>query len=371
MGQTDEFQALLERVVTEHPENSPYRAGALIARGGLSSHTGHFAGVVEAQRVEVERLRAFRDMVGRPPRRLAWALGMGCYFLNMNLALRGEPLDPAATRDGFEVADGYGYTDLRIFHLFTLVVRAAFTGDATVFVPALAEKTELIRALGYPRLPERNLAIYTPPYYLERCEHELVAAVVAKGETLSKVLPGDRWLKLYVAVYTACRDVLFGDVAAARESLPRALEASRQGSFRMETLVHVYRSRFERMQGNRDAAIEAAEAALARAMNPVLANPFDEILARRALAPLVPPDEAEEHLAQALALAEQSLNVLQVGWVHMALAELFMERDPARAVRELDAAERVFIDTKAMSLMPRIATLRDTAAQATLNRRTA
>lgn len=363
MGRTAEFQALLARVEEEQPVDSPYRAGVLIARGGLSSHTGHFEGVVEAQRAEVERLRAFRDTVRHPPRRLEWALGMGCYFLNMNLALRGEPLDDAATRDGFEVADAYGYTDLRIDHLFTQIVRASFTGDATAFVPAFTEKAELIRLLGYPRLPERNLAIYTPPYYLERGEAELVAAVVAKGEKLAQVLPGDRWLKLYVRVYAACRDVLNGDVAAARESLPRALEASRQGSFRMETLVRVYQARFERAQGRWDAAREAAEAALARALDPKLANPFDEILARRALAPLLARPEAEAQLTQALAVAERTGNVLQTGWVNFELAELLQNDAPRRSALALEAAEQAFTAAKATSLLPRITSLRDTLAR--------
>ncbi|WP_309890851.1 protein kinase domain-containing protein [Archangium sp.] len=356
MGRTQEFHALLERVQAEHPLESPFRAGTLIARGGLSSHTGRFAGVLEAQRAEVDRLRAFRDTVEQPPRRLAWALGMGCYFLNMNLALRGEPLDSEATRDGFAVAEAYGYTPLRIYHLFSQIVRASFIGDASAFVSPFTEKQELIRRLGHPRLPERNLAIYTPPYYLERGEHELVAAVVARGEQLAQVLPGDRWLKLYVLVYSACRDVLFEDADAARVSLPKALEAARAGDFRMETLVRVYQSRFELAQGNPEAAREAAEAALRRAVDPVLANPFDEILSRRALAPLVP--EAEGHLERARAVAEVTGNVLQLGLVNLALAERWLERETARALEALDAAERALTAAKAGALLPRVAAIR-------------
>jgi tetratricopeptide (TPR) repeat protein len=186
-----------------------------------------------------------------------------------------------------------------------------------------------------------------------------VDAVVAKGAKLSTMLPGDRWLKLYVEVYGACRDVLTGDVAAARESLPRALAACQQGSFRMETLVRVYQSRFELAQGRPDVAREAAEAALARAVDPKLANPFDEILARRALAPLLEYGEALTHLAQALAVAERTGNVLQTGWVHLALAELHREREPVRALAELDAAERAFTAARAPGLLPQVASLRD------------
>jgi eukaryotic-like serine/threonine-protein kinase len=359
MGRTADFQALLERVEREHPVDSPFRAGVFIARAALSSHTGHFAGVLKAQREQVERLRAFRDAVERPSPRLAWALGMGCYFLNMLRALRGEPLDADATRDGLEVAETFGFTDIRVYHLFTQIVRASFTGDAVALLPVLIEKQELIRRLGNPRLPERNLAIYTPPYYLERGELEQLEAVLARGQTLAEVLSGDLWLQRYVQVYKACRDVLAHDVAAARESLPRALQAARSGEFRMETLVLVYQSRFERTQGREAAAREAAEAALARALEPVLENPFDEILARRALAPLVPVDEGLAHLARALALAEESRNVLQVGLVHFTLAELWFARSSLESSRALDAAEKAFQAARSPFWLTRVAALRE------------
>ncbi|WP_224248041.1 serine/threonine-protein kinase [Hyalangium gracile] len=359
MGRTEDFQALLERVEHEHPVDSPYRAGALIARAALSSHTGQFAGVLKAQREQVERLRAFRVSVERPSPRLAWALGMGCYFLNMVRGLRGEPLDAEATQDGFELAETFGFTDIRIYHLFTQIVRASFTGDATALAPVLVEKQELIRRLGNPRLPERNLAIYTPPYYLERGELDQLEVVLARGQTLAKVLPGDRWLQLYVQAYSACRDVLANDAAAARESLPRALTLAHSGEFRMETLVRVYQSRFERAQGREAAALEAAEEALARALNPEMENPFDEILARRALAPLVPVDEGMAHLNRALALAAESRNVLQQGLVNLGLAELLLPRSPMEASRVLDAAERLFNAARAPFWLSRISSLRE------------
>ncbi|HVG63496.1 MAG TPA: protein kinase [Hyalangium sp.] len=363
MGRTADVEALLERVEVEHPVDSPYRAGALIARAALSAHTGQFAGVLKAQRDQVEHLRAFRDAVERPSPRLAWALGMGCYFLNMVRGLRGEPLDADAARDGFEVAETYGFTDIRISHLFTQIVRASFTGDAVALVPVLTETQELIRRLGNPRLPERNLAIYTPPYYLERGELEQVDAMLARGETLVRVLPGDQWLQSYVQVYRACRDVLAHDFRAASESLPRALQVARSGELRMETLVRVYQSRFERAQGHHAAAREAAEAALDRAMDPVLENPFDEILARRALAPLVAVDEGLAHLARALALASETRNVLQVGLVNLAIAELWAGRSAMEASRSLDAAERAFSAARAFFWQSRVATLREELMQ--------
>jgi hypothetical protein len=358
MGRTADFQALLERVETEHPVDSPYRAGVFIARAALSAHTGHFEGVLKAQREQVSQLRAFRDTVERPTPRLAWALGMGCYFLNMVRALRGEPLDAEATRDGFEVAETFGFTDIRIYHLFTQIVRACFTGDSVALTPALTEKQELIRRLGNPRLPERNLAIYMPPYYLERGELEPLEVLLSRGRTLAQVLPGDRWLQLYVQVYAACRDVLADDVAAARESLPRALAQARAGEFRMETLVRVYQARFERSHGRAAAAREAAEAALARATDPMLENPFDEILARRELAALAPPDEALAHLKRALVLAEESNNVLQTGLVNLGLADLWIVHSPLEASLALDSAERFFLAARAPGLLARVNRLR-------------
>jgi hypothetical protein len=165
-------------------------------------------------------------------------------------------------------------------------------------------------------------------------------------------------LKLYVLVYSACRDVLFEDADAARVSLPKALEAARAGDFRMETLVRVYQSRFELAQGNPEAAREAAEAALRRAVDPVLANPFDEILSRRALAPLVPEAEGHAHLDRARAVAEATGNVLQLGLVNLALAERWLEREPARALEVLDAAERALTTAKASGLLPRVVAIR-------------
>ncbi len=371
MGRTADVQALLERVEAEHPVDSPYRAGALIARAVLSSHTGRFAGVLRAQREQVERLRAYRDAVGRPSPRLAWALGMGCYILNMNRALRGEQLDAEAMRDGFEVAETYGFADIRAYHLFSQIVRASFTGDGTALAPVLAEKQELIRRLGNPRLPERNLVIYLPPCYLERGELEQVEAVLARARTLVQVLPGDEWLQLYVQVYTACRDVLCEDASAARESLPRALALTRSGDFRMVTFLLVYQSRFERAQEREAAAREAAEEALARALEPEQENPFDEILARRAIAPLVPWEEGVAHLERALALAGESRNVLQVGLVNLELAERWLGREPLEVSRALDAAEKAFLAANAPGLLLRVNQLRGKVMRQTGLRTTA
>ncbi|WP_217442374.1 protein kinase [Myxococcus sp. CA033] len=369
VGRTKDLDVLLERVRAEQPEVSPYRAGALLAPAVLSAYTGRSAGVVEAQFEQLARLRGMREVMGRLPRRLAWALGMGGYMMNMNLALRGEPLDAQATRDGYAVAEAHGFTDVRAFHLFSVVTRAAFTGDGAAFVPAFTEKTDLVRRLGNPRLMERNLAIFTPPYYLERGEHEHVAAVVARAESLARVLPEDRWLQCHVQTYQACRDVLFEDAAAVRQSLPRALVSAREGGIRMETLLRVYQSRFEREQGNLEAAREAAQTALSRAVDPVLANPWDEVLARRAMAVLLPGEEGFTHLRRALALAELTGNVLQVGLVHLALAERAVSADAA--VVELEAAEAAFTEVRASNLLAQATSLRGALQRSAESRQSA
>ena len=384
-GRTAEFAAGLERTAEEHPPQSPYRAAALVAVGGLTSHTGHFRGVVDDMRGHIGVLHAFRDEVAACPRRLEWAFGMGAYFMNMNLALMGLPLDTGATAHGFEVAERLGFADLRIYHLFSQIVRASFIGDGSAFTDPFAEMNDLMRKLGNPRLPERNLAIYTPPYYLERGELELARAVVERGERLVTLLPGDRWLKLYADVYRACLHVMTWEIEqgadapaaptdpatdpvateatagatadamieAIDEALTGALTVSRASDFRMETLVLVYRSRFELLRHDVAAARTAAEAALARATDPLRANPFDEILARRALADTEPGDQAVAELSQAVVLAARTRNVLQEGIVHLALADRTWGTDRPEALTHLDAAEASFTAARADRWMKR------------------
>lgn len=370
-GRTVEFFAGLERTDQEHPAESPYRAAAHVAIGGLTSHTGHFRFAVDEMRQHIAVLRGFADLVTACPRRIEWALGMGAYFMNMNLALMGLPLDEPATAVGFEIAERLGYTDLRIYHLFSQIVRASFIGDGATFGPPFAEMSELMRKLGNPRLPDRNLVIYTPPYYLERGELELARAVIERGEHLVKLLPGDRWLKLYVDVYKACLHVASGagagashaggdsggmDAAsiAAEAAIAEALATSRASDFRMETLVLIYQARFERRRGDLAAARVAAEAALARATDPLRANPFDEILARRALASIDDTGDAIAELMRALQLATRTRNVLQDGIVRAALAEHLWHSDRPGAIAQLEAAEVRFVNARAERWLRRV-----------------
>jgi len=354
-GRTEEFVAGLERTDREHPMESPYRAAAHVATGGLTAHTGHFRDTVDELRQHVAVLRGFADLVSACPRRLEWARGMGGYFMNTNLALMGLPLDDGATADGFEVAERLGLTDLRIYHLFSQIVRASFIGDGSAFAPPFAEMNDLTRKLGNPRLPERNLAVYTPPYYLERGELELARAVIERGERLVALLPGDRWLKLYTAVYRVCLQIACVEdaptedtaaIAAIRAAIAEALAMSRASDFRMESLVLIYQSRFEHAQGNLAAARAAATAAFERAIDPLRLNPFDEILARRALAEL-DEDTAIAELSQAMTLAAQTGNVLQDGIVRLALAERLSASDRAQALAQLDAADARFAAARA------------------------
>lgn len=352
-GRTPEFFAGLDRTDDDHPPESPYRSATHVAIGGLTAHTGHFQGVVDELREHIAVLRGYVELVTACPVRLTWALGMGAYFMNMNFAVMGVPLDDGATADGFAIAERLGFTELRIYHLFSQIVRASFIGDAAAFAPPFAEMNDLMRKLGNPRLPERNLAVYTPPYYLERGELDHARAVIQRGDRLVKLIPGDRWLALYVAVYRAC--LLVAEAAtdpAARAATDAAIEAAlasaRASDFRMETLVLIYQSRFERGRGRTGAARAAADAALVRATDRLRKNPFDEILARRALADLAESDDdAAGELARAAALAARSRNVLQDGIVQLALADRLWARDPAQALVHLGAAESRFTAARA------------------------
>jgi eukaryotic-like serine/threonine-protein kinase len=376
-GRTAEFAAGLERTAQEHSAESPYRAAAFVAVGGLTSHTGHFRGAVEEMRRHLDALRAFTSVVPTGPRRLQWSLGMGAYFMNMNLALMGRPLDDSASADGVDVAERTGFIDVCMYHLFSQIVRASFIGDAAMFQPRFAEMNELMRKLGNPRLPERNLAIYTPPFYLERGELELARAVIQRGERLVKLLPGDRWLKLYVDVYCACLQVAVAAEASSQQAgaaalgaigrstpeeiesaiesaIEHALATSSSADFRMETLVLIYQSRFERARGRIVAARAAAEAALARATEPLRANPFDEILARRALAEVSIAADSISELSQALTLANDTGNVLQRGIVSLMLAERTWHHDRSRATAHLEVARASFAAARADRWMRRV-----------------
>lgn len=357
-GRTAEFSAGLARTAEEHPPSSPYRAAAQVAIGGLTSHTGHFRGTVEEVRRHIGVLLDFTAEVPACSRRLEWALGMGAYFMNMNLALSGQPLNERATAKGFEIAERLGFTDLRVYHLFSQIVRASFIGDGSTFQGPFAEMNELMRKLGNPRLPERNLTIYTPPYYLERGELELLRAVIQKGERMVKLLPGDRWLKLYVLVYRVCLQVAAVEQGSAigaelDSEIDEALATTRASDFRMETLVWVYKARLELVRGRREEAAAAAAVAMERATEPLRANPFDEILARRVRAELAATSEDRvAELSRALELAEKTHNVLQVGILHLALAEREGEGEragatPASAREHLEAAQAAFTTARA------------------------
>jgi len=363
-GRTAELFAGLDRTDQEHPAESPYRAAAHVAIGGLTSHIGHFRYAVDEMREHIAVLRGFVDLVAACPRRLQWALGMGAYFMNMNLALMGLPLDPRATADGFEIAERLGFTDLRIYHLFSQIVRAAFIGDGSAYMPPFAEMNDLMRKLGNPLLPARNLAIYTPPYYLERGELEMARAVIERGEHLARLLPGDRWLQLYVDVYRACLHVA-AEADDADALIAGALAAARASDFRMETLVLIYQARRETARGDRATARAAAGAALARATDPLRANPFDEILARRALAEL--GDDGDDGLAiadlsRALTLATRTHNVLQEGIVRLALVGRLWAVDRRAAEAHLDAAEACFTVARAERWLRRAQDQRGIAA---------
>ncbi len=128
----------------------------------------------------------------------------------------------------------------------------------------------------------------------------------------------------------------------------------------METLVRVYQSRFERSQGREAAAREAAEAALARALDPVLENPFDEILARRALAPLVPVDEGlAPPGAGARAGGGDAQRAAGRPGALLAGGAVVRRARSLEASRALDAAEKAFQAARSPFWLTRVASLRE------------
>ncbi|WP_394850811.1 protein kinase [Pendulispora brunnea] len=341
MGRSAEFQSALESADTENGKDSPFCAAAHIAGGGGLLHHGHFVSLVQEMRDHLTVLRAFRAEKTGAPARLYWTLAMGSYFLNLMSALMGNELDPRATSDVLEVADELGIPEIRIYHLLSLVVRAAVIGDASQFDRYHAEMNDRMRRVGNPPLPERNLAIFTPVYSLERCDVELATAIVQRGAQISeKVMPGDDWLKIYVAVYSACLLVLRKEYDAARSALSKAISDARARDFRLETFALVYMSRLEQAVGNVPAAREAAELALARATGAVRGNTFDEILARRALAAIFPGATGDHQLEIARELANESGNVLQLGITLLTLAERRASRHRGAAFALLALARK-------------------------------
>ncbi|WP_394828651.1 serine/threonine protein kinase [Pendulispora albinea] len=359
MGRTAEFQKVLEKADLDGDSDSPFRAAAYIAKGGLTAHTGHFAGIVDELQGHLEVLRAFHAEKIGAPARLSWALAMGSYFLNMNLALMGKEMEPRATDDGMSIAAELGFIELRIYHVFSKLVRASFIGDQSSFAPHYSEMNDWMRRLGSPSLPERNLAIYTPPYYLERGEIDLATAIVQRGIHISEnVLPGDAWLKLYVAVYRGCLLVLRREYDLAHTALTHAIREAHARDFRMETYALVYLSRLERLRGDLAAAREAAELALARATAPLHANPFDEILARRAIADLVHGSAGDRELEIAREVAEGSGNVLQHGITLLTLAERRAGTHPGGACALLALAQKYLTAAGALGWLQKAERLR-------------
>jgi hypothetical protein len=227
------------------------------------------------------------------------------------------------------------------------VCRAAYTGDGREYPEALADLLELARRLGNPRLPMRNIALYTPPYYLERNEYELGAALVQKGEKLCEVLPKDERLRRYVQVYRGCLDSCTAEEDTAEESLAAAEAAARAVPFRHLNLVLVYKARFELARGRRTVSAQAATEVLSRATSREFSNPFDEILARRAVAAVTEGAERTGHLYAAAEIARETGNILQDGIVNLTLATILQHDDATKADAHRKQAEQKLTAAKA------------------------
>lgn len=337
-GQIDEANALLARVEAEQPAESPFRAASATARGVVAVHRGSSGPLLGSQRAAVEWLLSLKRRVDELPRPVAWGLGITTYVHNVMLSQRGEPIDLEAREAGTEVGTRYGLPEIVLYHLLAELGRAAFTGDGPAFRRLSAAVAERTWRLGNPRLPERNAIVFMAPYYFERGEIEAAAELLTTAERMETRLPSDRWLGCYVLLYRACVEAMGGTRGPA---LARAIDVARQLDFRHLTFLLAYESRAALAAGDHKVALASAEAALARATDPELSNPFDEIVARRALAAALGGEAGREHLGHAARLAAATDNVLQDGLVHLALAESWASDGQAlaRARASLDRAE--------------------------------
>jgi len=355
LGNIPELELLMARIAADQPPGFPYRAVASAARAGVAAHTGRFASILDEHRANMWALLRLRSELRTIPRQLAWSIAMGTYVLNVCLGVMGNPLDEELRREGIAIADEMGFADVRVYHAFSQLFRASFAGDGSSFVPLLGELTEWTRRVGNPRLPQRNVVVYSAPYYLERMELDLARALVAKAVRIARALPVDRWLALYVVVYGACVDVLAGEGGADADGrLDRAIAVTRAADVRMLTFTLVYAARGHLARGRVDAARALASEALARAVDPALANPFDEILARRALADVEPGPAGVAHLERAARVAIESGNVLQDGIVHLALAERLRSSDAAASRSHLDRARTRLAHARATEWLKRL-----------------
>ena len=316
---------------------------------------GHFE-LVSELRARHRVLAEVARELGALPRRLSWALGLHGYLLNMYLAQMGLPLEDALVDEGLAIAEGFGFTDLRLHQLNSRLVRGCFSGSVALFEPMRAETNDLIRRLGTPRLLDKNLSLFLPIYYLERREFEHAAAAADKLTKLVDVIPTDRWLKLYAAIAVACTQAAT-DKAKALVSLPAAITAATEAGFRLQSYARATLARLLAGTSDKAGAVDAADLALARATDPVTASPFDEILARRARAAAVPA-AAKDELTRAIELARASQGTLQEGICHLELARATVDVDRAAAAQSVERAEALFVAVAAPQWVEEIALFR-------------
>lgn len=340
MGRVTEVEAELSKVAEDLPQGMPQAAASQLGKWIASGHLGRFE-LLASMREAVNSLRRARAEVGGFSRRLSWSLGLADYLLNQYLGTMGAPLEAEATREGLSLAQENAFSDIHLHHLNTQLTRACFSGDGALFSRMFSEVSEHVRRLGKPRLLDSRILLFVPIFYLERREPELAAAAVARLENFSALLPMDKWLALYARVYRAAAHVLAAEWDQAETTLAAAEAASLEAGFRMATLAQVYRSKVATVRGKRAEAVAGGKRALARATDPALGNPFDEILARRALAETGGPD-AEEHLVRAAALAQKNSIALQEGAAKLALADLLLSSRREEAAQLVLEAEECF-----------------------------
>jgi eukaryotic-like serine/threonine-protein kinase len=361
-GRRDLVPALRRRIEQEQPAGLIYSQLARGWRQPFGNHYSEFGGLTDELYDAYDRADAAFAELTEVPLLMGWGRHLLRAMPDFVLAGMGAPIDVARVKQELDGIEATGFPDIAIFLCTTLIKRAAFTGNGPAFDEALLALRSWAKRLGNPGLAERWICIWTPHYHLERGDAEAAVALVDKAAAVLKMMPGDATMPRYAAVFRACAAVLRGeaDAEAHFAHARKALEGLT--AFRHDVLLRTYECRLELARGRTDAAKAAAAWALERAMDPQYANPFDEILARRAAAEVAGDDEALQQLALAAALAAKTQNVLQHAHTELAWGERLKRLGREGATAHLEKAAALYESAQAPALVQRARSLLTTGA---------
>ena len=346
LGQLERSLALAEENLARSPgPDDPFRAGALLSRGVALIQLGRWR-QLEAE--SSEAIEIFEERAADPdamPRRLRWYRVMANFFRLMGQALMGCALDASALARGLARARSEGFDDDTFFLRLNQLIRAGTVGD-----PAgdaiVAELSGVVRRLGYPRLPDSRLYLFTPFHFIQRRDQTRQDAAIDKLASFRAVMEEDRFLVLNLLCYRALAAANTGELDRAEPLTDQAIVAARAASFNRLNLLLCTRGELHLTRGERDAARGLAGEALERARDPALANPFDQTVALRVLGEAAGGSDGASLLRESLALARAHDNHLHAGRALLSLGRSLTPADPeGRAA--LAEARQVFESLRA------------------------